>query len=75
MENLIFSVMRTASLRDNAGLNTGPKQFYRLLRGNQDDSSPSVRGEKGGDVTGQSMLRPALVSHLITCGCRQQLER
>lgn len=35
--------MRTASFRDNAGLNTGPKQFYRLLRGNQDDFPPSVK--------------------------------
>lgn len=35
--------MRTASFRDNASLNTGPKQFYRLLRGNQDDFSPSVK--------------------------------
>lgn len=35
--------MRTASFRDNAGLNTGPKQFYRLLTGNQDDFSPSVK--------------------------------
>lgn len=35
--------MRTASFRDNAGLNAGPKQFYRSLRGNQDDFSPSVK--------------------------------
>ena len=35
--------MRTASFRDNAGLNTGPKQLYRLLWGNQGDSSSSVK--------------------------------
>lgn len=35
--------MRTASFRDNASLNTSPKQFYRLLRGNQDYISPTVK--------------------------------
>lgn len=32
--------MRAASFRDNASLNTGPKQFYRLLRAIKISSLP-----------------------------------